>query len=487
MMKSNNLIKIIAIILVGVGLMVVFSKVRNASQQDGLQAVTQKPEEAYNGLPENPMTDEQLEEEYGVDFDSPEETMRTLTREIQTLRNENDRIASENEVLRDRATRLLNMEDTLASRVEGKLKDAEDRVSDQSRALEQQRQRSETLIEKLERRLSEIESGSHSGSATNAAGYDIGAANIPEGLGYDSATGQAQLIWKNPLDANVDPRKGTLELPKFDTSNILAEGETIRTGEQKKSEKTSIKAYTLPANATLFGSTSMTALLGRIPVDGQIPDPYPFKLIVGPENLSSNGIHIPNVQGITMSGIAKGDWSLSCVSGEIHSMTFTFQDGSISTYPKPGEGNSGSSKSAIGWFSDQYGIPCVTGDRITNAPTYLASRIALGAVSAYSSARADAEYTNTVSADGTQRSTLTGDAMKAAENEAISGGVNEVTDWIDKRQEQSFDAIYVEPGTPVHIHLEKQIAIDYPINGSGRKVQHDEFIEHQASTARGLD
>ncbi|WP_104005978.1 TIGR03752 family integrating conjugative element protein [Marinobacterium lutimaris] len=493
-MKSNLLIKIMAVILVGVGLMIIITKMKSGASQEDLQAVEQKPQREYNGLADNAMTDEQLEKEYGVDFDSPEETMRTLTTQIQSLRTENERIADENATLRRDASKLLDMEDSISSRVEGRLEQAQGQVDEQSRELEQQRRRSETLLGKLESRLAELErgGGSDQGSATNAAGYDIGAANIPDGLGYDSS-GTAQLIWINPLDAQVDTKQGTITMPEFKAPNLgfMPEGEEVRLGRKgNQNEVESVKAYTLPANATLMGSTSMTALLGRIPVGGQIPDPYPFKIIVGPENLSSNGIHIPDVQGITMSGIAKGDWTLSCVSGEIHSMTFTFQDGSISTYPEPGEGNSNTNRVAIGWFSDQFGIPCVTGKRITNAPSYLASRIGLGAVSAYAQARASAEYTNTVDSDGTSRSTLTGDAMNAAENQAISGGVDEVSDWLDARQEQSFDAIYVAPGTPVHVHLEKQIAIDYPINDTGRKVQHSEYIDYQvrqASTVRALD
>jgi hypothetical protein len=40
-------------------------------------------------------------------------------------------------------------------------------------------------------------------------------------------------------------------------------------------------AYTLPRNSTLVGSTGMTALIGRIPIKGNVDDPYPFKVIVG--------------------------------------------------------------------------------------------------------------------------------------------------------------------------------------------------------------
>lgn len=34
--------------------------------------------------------------------------------------------------------------------------------------------------------------------------------------------------------------------------------------------------YTIPENATLMGSVAMTALIGRVPVDGTVNDPFPF-------------------------------------------------------------------------------------------------------------------------------------------------------------------------------------------------------------------
>ncbi|MBC7185206.1 MAG: TIGR03752 family integrating conjugative element protein, partial [Marinobacter sp.] len=224
--------------------------------------------------------------------------------------------------------------------------------------------------------------------------------------------------------------------------------------------------YTIPDNATLLGSISMTAMLGRIPVGGQVVDPYPFKIMVGPENLSSNGIKIPGLNGIKMSGIAKGDWTLSCVSGQIESMTFTFQDGTLVTFPEPGA----SGAEPIAWFSDKYGIPCVTGKRITNAPSYLAQRIGLTAASSYSKAKADAEFATQTNAFGGSTQALTGDPTVVARNDAIASGLDEVTDWLDERQSNSFDAIYVEPGTEIVVHVTEQIAIDY--DPEGRKVNH---------------
>lgn len=59
----------------------------------------------------------------------------------------------------------------------------------------------------------------------------------------------------------------------------------------------------------------MTALLGRVPVNGTVTDPYPFKVLIGKDNLTANGIELPDVEGAVVSGTASGDWTLSCVRG----------------------------------------------------------------------------------------------------------------------------------------------------------------------------
>ena len=66
----------------------------------------------------------------------------------------------------------------------------------------------------------------------------------------------------------------------------------------------------------------MTALIGRVPVDGTVNDPFPFKVLIGPDNLTANGVELPEVAGAVVSGTASGDWTLSCVRGQIRSMTF---------------------------------------------------------------------------------------------------------------------------------------------------------------------
>ncbi len=95
--------------------------------------------------------------------------------------------------------------------------------------------------------------------------------------------------------------------------------------------------YTIPENSTLMGSTAMTALLGRVPIQGAVTDPFPFKVLIGRENLIANGIDLPDVEGAIVSGTSTGDWTLSCVRSEVTSITFVFADGRISNGRASGE------------------------------------------------------------------------------------------------------------------------------------------------------
>ena len=73
---------------------------------------------------------------------------------------------------------------------------------------------------------------------------------------------------------------------------------TEKTGKLTQELNTVHPVYTVPRNATLIGSTAMTALVGRVPVQGQVRDPMPFKVITGADNLAANGLTVPGVQGM---------------------------------------------------------------------------------------------------------------------------------------------------------------------------------------------
>ena len=71
---------------------------------------------------------------------------------------------------------------------------------------------------------------------------------------------------------------------------------------EKGAEESAEPVYTLPENSTLVGSRAMTALLGRVPINGTVTDPYPFKVLIGKDNLTANGIELPDVEGAIVSG-----------------------------------------------------------------------------------------------------------------------------------------------------------------------------------------
>lgn len=286
--------------------------------------------------------------------------------------------------------------------------------------------------------------------------------------------------------ATVTNGTGTFQFPTAfgrlnDNEITRQKAELDRVAKNQQSiEETELPVYTLPENSTLVGSQAMTALLGRVPIDGKVTDPYPFKVLIGKENLTANGIELPDVEGAIVSGTATGDWVLSCVRGDVHSITFVFNDGTVRTVPqsaKSSDGSNGKSNGgSIGWLSDEHGIPCLSGDRKTNATTYLPTLFALSAAGAASDAMSESQTTTTT--DGTSiTSTLTGSAGQAALGKALSGGTNELADWVKARYGQMFDAIYVPPGANVAVHITRQIPIDY--EEKGRKVKYDFDVSQQ--------
>jgi integrating conjugative element protein (TIGR03752 family) len=490
-MSSNILIKGLALTFIGVVIFLVLQAAKSgdsasptaSGRTTNLVAIESGPSVPDNGLAIDPLQDDFLSEEFGVDVDSPVETMRTLTNETRAVREDSLKLQEKNRRLNTEVERLLAMEKSLTKTITNRADRASDDVLAKQTEIAEAQNRTMALIANLEQRLVSLQAiDTPRAGATSANGYSINTSDIPSGLGYDDDGKEMnfdEVVWTTPIDAEVDPRDpSNISLPVFSLvpDNLPSLATTTAERKQQSIEERSIKAYTIPINGTLIGSVSMTAMLGRIPINGQVTDPYPFKVMVGQENLASNGIKIPGVTGITMSGVAKGDWTLSCVSGDITSMTFTFQDGTIKTIPEPGT----RSPEPIAWFSDRNGIPCITGKRITNAVSYLSQRVALTAASEYAQARADSQFTVTQNSDGDITSGLTGNAGTVAASSAAAEGINEVGDWLDARRASSFDAIYVPPGTQLAIHVNEELKIDY--DPEGRKVNHYANINRRTDT-----
>lgn len=408
------------------------------------------------------------------DADTPADTIKTLTAnvaamtaEVEALRRENATLARENQTLVANRTQI---EENVATRLRRELlsreRDAENQGRIDSGVLASLTDRVDRLAETVAR-------------AQPGSGSDI-----PVGLGLEGVSTQGpapSLIWVEPLDAPAAAasERGLLDRAGQTAGGYLDSART-RTGQVVTNARGQVDAlksrpaYTVPRNATLIGSTAMTALVGRIPIQGQVRDPMPFKVITGSENLAANGLTVPGVQGMVWSGTAVGDWTLSCVTGRLESVTFVFDDGTIRTISSDDRSAQSSGQGGrdepLGWISDAQGIPCISGDRKTNAASFLTQRIGVQAIQAAADAAAAAETTSVVSNLGSVTDSVTGDVGTYVLGKTVSGGSEEVAKWLLERQSQSFDAVFVPAGTAVAIHVDRELAID--LDPQGRKLNH---------------
>jgi len=406
------------------------------------------------------------------DADTPADTIKTLTAnvaamtaEVEALRRDNADLRKENQALLTNRTQI---EENVATRVKRELlareHDEDNRVRIDSGLLSSLTARVDALAESL----------------TTTQTHDR-ANDIPVGLGLDGV-GQGAAVddirWVEPLDhrGSGEEGKGMLDRVPHTTSGYLdaaatKTGNVARGVGERIEQARTLPVYTVPRNATLIGATAMTALVGRVPVQGQVRDPMPFKIITGADNLAANGLTVPGVQGMVWSGTAVGDWTLSCVTGRLDSVTFVFDDGTIRTLSSDDrEARSGDSDKSLGWISDAQGIPCISGERKTNAPAFLTQRIGVMAIQAAAGAAAAAETTAVVSDVGSVTNSVTGDTGAYVLGKTVEGGSDEVAKWLLERQAQSFDAVFVPAGIPVAIHVDRELPID--LDPIGRKLAH---------------
>ncbi|HAT6801807.1 TPA: TIGR03752 family integrating conjugative element protein [Citrobacter freundii] len=454
-LKSSYLLKILVpALLLGVGFIGL-----KACQSDG----GKKQETAGDAVAD--LSSDEMKA-LGIDGDTPRDTVATLVGQMKQYR-------SEMEAMRTSSTALVKENQRLheqSRNVENRINQAISRERE-TFSSEMQKQQS-SMLDNFQQKLNQLSQKSTTSS------------DIPPGLGLDEPSVPAGAVrWVEPADAMPMDKRGQVSASgvQFPSSfgnagdNAISQQKkellAVAKGERVTEEATPV--YTLPENSTLTGSVAMTALLGRVPVNGTVSDPYPFKVLIGRDNLTANGIELPDVEGAIISGTASGDWTLSCVRGTLHSMTFVFRDGTVRTVPQAtNKANSDSNKgqgSEIGWLSDPHGLPCIPGERKSNAAEYLASQFLLAGSSAAAQAFANGQTTSTVEG-GSVTSTVTGNSGQYVLGQALGGGLKESADWFKQRYGQMFDAIYVPPGHPVAIHITRQIPVDY--EKSGRKVKY---------------
>jgi integrating conjugative element protein (TIGR03752 family) len=256
------------------------------------------------------------------------------------------------------------------------------------------------------------------------------------------------------------------------TSTANTEASSSRDDAQQKP----LPYYTIPANATAVEDRLMTALVGRIPIKGVVTDPYSFKLVFSDDTLAASGFRVPDLKQMVVSGYTEGDLNLVSVRGWVTSLTFVFNDGTIST-TSSNDNNIGkfTKDEALGYLSDKFGNPFIRGKLITNAPAYVGANVALGAAQGAANAYAQSQTTSNTNLLGGTSSSVTGSPSAYVAGQAAGSASAQVQQWWHDRETQSFDAVYVptvdeKTNAPVFIavNFAKEIPIDY--NPHGRKI-----------------
>lgn len=424
------------------------------------------------------------------DADSPTETVRTLTAQLGEVRTELDTRRKLDEEQRQ-----------LLAAQQQATQDALKKKSDEDQGL------LSGIMQRIDDLSGRLTLASPQRNPGNGSGEDI-----PVGLGLDGQeTGYTgvntptskTLIWIEPADgvkggalqqvaaytqtggqllttgaqqagdAATEALTGTWEGARASVGQLTDGVAPNGSGEQSK-----LKPYfTIPRNATLLGATAFTALVGRIPVKGSVTDPLPFKVLVGRENIAASGLMVPpEVDGVVFSGIAVGDLTMRCATGRLTSATFVFQDGTIRTVSvNSSGGNAGGNLTnmpSLGTLSDAQGIPCVSGELITNAPTFLAQRIGVMSLETAAAASAAAQTTTTNNGLAGTTTAVTGSLSRFVVGQTGAAGAAEIRKWLDERQQQSFDAIFIKPGIELVLHIDQEITIDY--DPHGRKLRYDQ-------------
>lgn len=414
---NNKLIPIISIIAIGA---VLFITVKACNQETPLNP-------SMSFVPESP----------APDADSPADTIKTLTANVGELINDVDALRKDNATLREERDEIeANLARQFATEFRNLRQDRTSHISDANDWQEIQEQIDEIVVA-LDvlaslSTASELPIGSHASTGSDANGSNV---EIP-------------YVWLHPLNTQTDGSGLTRELSQTHTQPV----------------------YTIPRNATLIDSTALTALIGRVPLEGRVRDPMPFKVLTGNVNLAANGLTIDGIEGMVWSGWAVGDWTLSCVSGYVDSVTFVFSDGTIHSIESTQQ--TGVSDQALGWISDSYGNPCLPGVRKSNAGAFLLQQSLLNSSSAASDTAASLETTQSLSPTGAIQSFVSGDSSRYVLGRTLAGGLRSTSDWLAKRAEQEFDAVFLPSGHRVAIHVEQELQINY--DPTGRKLKHDQ-------------
>ncbi len=259
--------------------------------------------------------------------------------------------------------------------------------------------------------------------------------------------------------------KGQIANPNFfkKTSNI-GRGINAPSITDEVSEEEAVVVdprFTIPTDAVLNDSVTITALIGRIPREGSVNDPAPFKVAIGRDNLAANGFDIPGLDGMIMSGTVYGDAVRRCVRTKITRATYIFEDGRILTLPKR---SNRSKNEVIGYIASPVGDPCIAGRYYSNRRSQITKSILANMAAAGANAYAETQTTTLQNALGGTSSIVSGSDQKFITGSMVAQGASSVANQLLEDSFDQWDQVVVPVGQNVTIHIDVALEIDNASN-----------------------
>ena len=433
--KANKLIPLLAIgAVVGVGAMMLF----------GDQLTSPSPDEkvATSDVP------------VGFDADMPQDTLQTITQELGQLQYDSK-----------------GTEESL-SLVQRSLDAQKEEMVRVQKELRESRSANLTLLQKIDQQTELLREGV---TAPSPPGKPVDTDAMKQDLMTEMKVFMGEMFKQQipqipqstepaPIVYDQSSQEGRVRI--FPLGTIINEGGvpvTTDGGSGSPLNDMTTPFYTIPRDAILMDATTITSLIGRVPIQGNVSNPAPFKIYIGADNMAANGFHIPGISGMFMSGHATGDKALSCVRAYVESASFVFDDGrTLNVSSNSGGGLGGGKK--LGWLSDAHGNACIPGKYISTAlkTGFWATMLGIGtgAADAYS----QSEVTNTYGPYGGGTSRVTGSNTDYVAGQAIAGGTKALTQQLERRLQDSWDAVVVLSGRSVAFHADMELRIDYDEN-----------------------
>ena len=220
---------------------------------------------------------------------------------------------------------------------------------------------------------------------------------------------------------------------------------------------------TIPENSPLLHSVTLSTLIGRVPKQGNVFEPFNFFIQTGSENWTSQDHQIPFLERAIWRGVATGDKDLQCIRGALTSVTFVFSDETIQTV-------TGTRDKPLAELVTTTGSNCVPGQYVSNTGKYLAAYGLGGALAGLGEGIASNETLTSLTDGGRIITAVNGDTGNFLAGRALSASANKAADIIDEEYESSFSSVILQAGVEVNMIALEQINIDH--DAAGRKVSY---------------